>query len=1209
MFEKLSVVSLGTLISFNLYSTESQINKVLSESNNHTNYHLNLLSNEEEIEREVEVAEQAYDINGTLLGKLYADNVFIPGPDVTANQVLSRLGFDQETGYLMDVSYIGKTIEKLAREHYTEFSQPFAEALLKSAFRAVGLDSYFPYGTELNIKASIALRTLQDSLNPKADTATGEELLLLFDQLKPFSVASENESGSESDFITPQIIAAFMYLEVRTIDRQNLNFADAVFSLKTDKIVLQDHNGVRFISGAEGKKSGEIAEIIFGENNELSELVVAIALEEVGADYFFKYGSIYNVQATVAKKILLEKGVDISDYTPEGLLAVFYESQNNYNQVSAQTFLDSPAYQAALLLALIQGKNVELADVTYVRTNYELQLEYVDWVTQTDFSIIFDSQGYISLPSRKEVAQEILQSLDVWERLTSETDKEELIKIFLETGNAQDYQGKLMIGALGNDNQLFDNLTVKGSPYLGINDKIDLNDIWSRSYNESADKIIDLKVNTLRLDIFQLGGKSALDQFDQGKYYRINKVQRFSSQVIYDLPEPVFLGFKPKQSEEGAPWFKIDKKTGEVSYWDRSFTALYPTNKRYQTNVDELLFGSCRKPYDSMPDGVPQHVRKEELICHIESGIMKQKYQLYFKNQFIASKSSYKDLTASQIFINFLKGFIPGLSTLEAINEASGDDYADPNNLLSSLVTDSMSIIPSLGPLSKGAKASTSILRGTSKALARGAVKQGIKGLSKASAVFAKGLAKSLKNIALDASNLDIAMAIGKSVKRLSTNGLNRFSGKLISRVGNESIGSVNISQQSIVSKLNKQYRVEDLSSHVGQRVNSTNKLYHYLDNSGQVQQDLFALQINDGHYLLVKRGRSHNVAGNARTENLSDSSYYLYQPQTKANQHWLYKVDSSDQWTLHHVGNFAGGNSKTGYFYAPFGTEDIVNMVISDNATKMIGGKAPLKTIVDSSAYKDQFMNSLSKWASNEKNAVYFQLVKKIEDTAKAKNIPLIAEEILSIDQLKQILGESSKKTIYNYYKSYHIVKSYRWISKTDNVIDNKGAGKFFSTLGDDTKIYVQGHGEAASDLISTKNPGSAIDTSDLASRLKNGGLPLDYKDIRITSCWSADICQLTSFDKASTGMPSYAEFSDSLKPLAKSVSDAFKHKGFNQLKVTGYHGAGVVNSYEYGRHMLRVVFPQKGGVLGKMRKVLKKPPLLGKTFEKSSEARVVFE
>lgn len=114
--------------------------------------------------------------------------------------------------------------------------------------------------------------------------------------------------------------------------------------------------------------------------------------------------------------------------------------------------------------------------------------------------------------------------------------------------------------------------------------------------------------------------------------------------------------------------------------------------------------------------------------------------------------------------------------------------------------------------------------------------------------------------------------------------------------------------------------------------------------------------------------------------------------------------------------------------------------------------------------------------------------------------------------------------------------------------------------------KIYLIGHGRASGDELELD--GDSYPIKDIPRTLKQMGVKLDTKDIRLVACHSADA--KAPDDLRVVDLSRYADtyhrfflglsfLKVAYKAPAQTLVDAFHQEGFVQAMVAGYHGCGV--------------------------------------------------
>ncbi|EOX8527983.1 hypothetical protein [Salmonella bongori] len=117
--------------------------------------------------------------------------------------------------------------------------------------------------------------------------------------------------------------------------------------------------------------------------------------------------------------------------------------------------------------------------------------------------------------------------------------------------------------------------------------------------------------------------------------------------------------------------------------------------------------------------------------------------------------------------------------------------------------------------------------------------------------------------------------------------------------------------------------------------------------------------------------------------------------------------------------------------------------------------------------------------------------------------------------------------------------------------------------TLGEFRKVYITGHGSAGIDALGSG--GSVYTAKELVDILVAHNILDQIKDIRLVSCYSADKRRPASFtqediEKANRP-PGFFEkmLLGARTSFMEKVADEIWRRGYTDVKVSGYHGAGV--------------------------------------------------
>lgn len=127
--------------------------------------------------------------------------------------------------------------------------------------------------------------------------------------------------------------------------------------------------------------------------------------------------------------------------------------------------------------------------------------------------------------------------------------------------------------------------------------------------------------------------------------------------------------------------------------------------------------------------------------------------------------------------------------------------------------------------------------------------------------------------------------------------------------------------------------------------------------------------------------------------------------------------------------------------------------------------------------------------------------------------------------------------------------------------------------------KLYILGHGGAGDNYITCGD--EDISHKEIVSRLNKLGL-LNLKDIRLTSCYSGDSDKFTTSNETIDANP------PKNNSLFTRVVDELNNKGFKDINVTAYHGAGVFIS-------------EKGGVPKTHLRAISKSPNTEESFRRN--------
>ncbi|WP_157380736.1 hypothetical protein [Burkholderia ubonensis] len=130
--------------------------------------------------------------------------------------------------------------------------------------------------------------------------------------------------------------------------------------------------------------------------------------------------------------------------------------------------------------------------------------------------------------------------------------------------------------------------------------------------------------------------------------------------------------------------------------------------------------------------------------------------------------------------------------------------------------------------------------------------------------------------------------------------------------------------------------------------------------------------------------------------------------------------------------------------------------------------------------------------------------------------------------------------------------------------------AGEF--EFSPNQKIYIVGHGSASSDKIRVDD--KILTMKDVSQELEKIGVPKNIRDVRLTSCYSADSRKISTLkgENLSDFCEKFEENGCVRKAPAKHLLDEMGKAEFDEVTITGYHGAGVYwDGKEFPKSSLR--------------------------------------
>lgn len=605
----------------------------------------------------------------------------------------------------------------MAAKLFPNIDPRFSTALVKVALRALKLDSEHPYGSVENANATAQLLNFNGEHD---ETLLAAELYTIMQKIE----------NVWPDTLDHQLLMEIIFTNDPTYQYDGLN---------------------KQLIGAEGKTVKQIANDVFG-NSELGVTAVALAFEEVGFDHGYPYGSIRNVQATIAKRLLSNGGNSTAQLEPKDLIIAFNEFDSNYVGKPEH----SPSRAASDLFLRINYPyytNLVEAD-----RYYREHLEFTEWVESLNMSAYIDKKGHPILQSRTEFAIKILTELNVNPNLVGITGRtktllEKIAHSILEVAApyaalSHDLYSDHVIN-LGPETPLYkwfleypytDTLVREVSSYnegnlsakIQSSGNINLNDRWSKAYDNSAKIYTEFMVRTLRLKILEENGPAYVSAFDEPQYMYdhieetelvdANQSQNGASYYETHIIPTRYIGFRGNNII--GP-FKIDRRNNEILLWDNSMRGLLPgfRNSGFSSTYRLGIAGAISP--------------KDYYYKDINKSIMRL-------------KDGYLDATTNQKVTGVVLSFVP---LHDAIKDAIDGNWG---GFAINLGFDAVTLVPGFGPMAKGSKIAATSVRVASKQALRGSYKSGFSALSFGGKALFKGTAKTMKVIAIDALNLDV---------------------------------------------------------------------------------------------------------------------------------------------------------------------------------------------------------------------------------------------------------------------------------------------------------------------------------------------------------------------------------------------------------------------------------------------------------------------
>lgn len=257
-------------------------------------------------------------------------------------------------------------------------------------------------------------------------------------------------------------------------------------------------------------------------------------------------------------------------------------------------------------------------------------------------------------------------------------------------------------------------------------------------------------------------------------------------------------------------------------------------------------------------------------------------------------------------------------------------------------------------------------------------------------------------------------------------------------------------------------------------------------------------------------------------------------------------------------------GVPKQGYLYFPLSASDLIDQSIGLNLLRHLKGKALYPLI-----------------APNQKILIEMKKLRAAEITNLTTQIDTVSDKLRNVDtHLKhdsgwngEALRNALSQDVFDPFID-SIAKLSQQLSVLKKMEFTSKPLAFLTAERD--KLYILGHGGAGMDLLAADEAMAQghITAKALASQLKTAGLPKTFRDLRITACYSADSSKPTSFSPEeldeTSGTTSRKRSMikklftapKNIAPFAQSLSMELKRLGYENIQITGYHGAGVTFS-----------------------------------------------
>ncbi|MGY4730783.1 hypothetical protein [Burkholderia pyrrocinia] len=268
--------------------------------------------------------------------------------------------------------------------------------------------------------------------------------------------------------------------------------------------------------------------------------------------------------------------------------------------------------------------------------------------------------------------------------------------------------------------------------------------------------------------------------------------------------------------------------------------------------------------------------------------------------------------------------------------------------------------------------------------------------------------------------------------------------------------------------------------------------------------------------------------------------------------------------------------SGRKAVMYAPFVSKDVIKQSLSKNLVRNLNGKSWRPLVAQDDVAQAQLQQLKQEYQGSLRNQAMAMLneIEQLQFGASEEELC----EFLGVENLDDMIRACGEA-----------IRQADLLSNLE-VRSNKDGLELFDLTPENSKLYIVGHGGAGLDILAADSAATVkVSVAELAEQLAAGGLNRDFRDFRVTACYSADARAPTSFQQEelrNAAAPTQGKQPGFLglfrrplvprQPLAQSLSNALSERGFSQPEVSGYHGIGVIFS-KIGHHNMRDI-PDSG-------------------------------